>query len=78
VNNNLNDKTIAKALGLIIRKEREELKLSQEDFAELTGHHRTYIGMLERGERSPNVITLQLIAKALSMKASDLLRDAGY
>lgn len=78
MNNNLNDKTIAKALGLVIRKERENLKLSQEDFAELTGHHRTYVGMLERGERSPNVVTLQLIAEALKMNASDLLREAGY
>ena len=52
--------------------------LSQEKFAELTEHHRTYIGFLERGERSPNVATLQRVATALKMKASDLLREAGY
>lgn len=58
--------------------QREALGLSQEQFAELTGHHRTYIGFLERGERSPNVSTLQRVAEALELNASDLLQEAGY
>jgi len=65
-------------LGRVIRRKREGLGLSQEKFAELTEHHRTYIGFLERGERSPNVDTLQRVAAALGVKASDLLREAGY
>jgi ribosome-binding protein aMBF1 (putative translation factor) len=69
---------IARDLGHIVRCKREQLGLSQEKFAELTEHHRTYIGFLERGERSPNVATLHRVAKALKMKASDLLREAGY
>ena len=48
------------------------------NFAELTGHHRTYIGFLERGERSPNIETVQRVAQALGLNASDLLREAGY
>ena len=54
-------------LGRVIRRKREELDLSQEKFSELTGHHRTYIGFLERGERSPNVVTLQRVAHALNL-----------
>ncbi len=69
---------IARDLGRVIRRKREALGLSQEKFAELTEHHRTYIGFLERGERSPNVNTLQRVAKALGLSASDLLREAGY
>ncbi|MEI8285393.1 MAG: helix-turn-helix transcriptional regulator [bacterium] len=69
---------IARDLGRVTRRKREALGLSQEKFAELTEHHRTYIGFLERGERSPNVNTLQRVAKALGVKASDLLREAGY
>jgi len=65
-------------VGKAVRRKREELGLSQEDFAELTGHHRTYIGFLERGERSPNIHTLNRVAEALQMKVSDLLREAGY
>ena len=52
--------------------------LSQEKFAELSDHHRTYIGLFERGERSPNVETLHRVAAALGVKASELLREAGY
>lgn len=73
-----NSKEIARKLGRVVRAYREARGLSQEDFAELTGHHRTYIGFLERGERSPNVETVHRIARALEMKASDLLREAGY
>lgn len=62
----------------MVRRLREERGLSQEDFAELTGHHRTYIGFLERGERSPNIETVHRVAQALGLNASDLLRDAGY
>jgi transcriptional regulator with XRE-family HTH domain len=69
---------IARDLGRVIRRKREAMGLSQEKFAELTEHHRTYIGFLERGERSPNVNTLQPVAKALGMKLSELLREAGY
>jgi len=69
---------IARDLGHVIRRKREGLGLSQEKFAELTEHHRTYIGFLERGERSPNVNTLHRVAKALGISASDLLREAGY
>lgn len=66
------------AVGAIARNKREKLEISQEKFAELTGHHRTYIGLFERGERSPNVNTLDRIAKALKTTASELLREAGY
>ncbi|XHR27476.1 MAG: helix-turn-helix domain-containing protein [Chthoniobacteraceae bacterium] len=73
-----NSHEIARSLGRVIRRAREEKGLSQEDFAELTGHHRTYIGFLERGERSPNVETVQRIARTLGLNASDLLKEAGY
>jgi transcriptional regulator with XRE-family HTH domain len=69
---------IACELGRVVRRRRESLGLSQEKFAELSDHHRTYIGLFERGERSPNVETLHRVAAALGVKASDLLREAGY
>lgn len=69
---------IAREVGRVVRRKREALGLSQEKFAELSDHHRTYIGLFERGERSPNVETLHRIAAALGVKASDLLWEAGY
>ena len=69
---------ISKKLGGVIRAKRLEIGMSQEKFAESSGHHRTYIGFLERGERCPNIATLERIAQALGSNISDLLREAGY
>lgn len=46
------DKNILKAFGNQVRRERKKLQLSQEDFASLAGIHRTYIGVVERGEKN--------------------------
>lgn len=65
-------------VGLTIKALRTELGVSQEKFSELTGHHRTYIGFLERGERTPNIYTLLKVAQALNIELSELLKKAGY
>lgn len=70
-------KNLAKLLGRTIRALREKRGVSQEQFAEMTGHHRTYIGFLERGERTPNIVTLTRVAMALELKTSALLKMAG-
>jgi transcriptional regulator with XRE-family HTH domain len=70
-------KSVSRVLGAVIRSLREKRGVSQEQFAEMTGHHRTYIGVLERGERTPNVVTLKRVATALEMKTSELLQKAG-
>lgn len=43
---------IAKSVGQRIRNYRVKLELSQEKLAELSGVHPTYIGQLERGEKT--------------------------
>lgn len=64
---------LLKQLGLSIKLERVRKGLSQEDLAELSGLHRTYIGMVERAERNISVINLVLIAKALNVSIDTLL-----
>jgi transcriptional regulator with XRE-family HTH domain len=59
--------------GNRIREERLKRKLSQEDFAELTGFHRTYIGMVERAERNVTLLNVEKFAKALNISLKDLL-----
>ncbi|VTU07244.1 anaerobic benzoate catabolism transcriptional regulator [Actinobacillus porcinus] len=64
---------LLKQLGLSIKLERVRKGLSQEDLAELSGLHRTYIGMVERAERNISVLNLVLIAKALDTSIDTLL-----
>jgi transcriptional regulator with XRE-family HTH domain len=56
-----------------IKKERLKRNLSQENFAELIGFHRTYVGMLERAERSITLTNLEKIANALNIQPKSLL-----
>jgi len=57
-----------------VRKRRMELNLSQEELAELAGVHRTYVGMLERGEKNVTIYNIERIAKALKLEPAMLLK----
>lgn len=46
------------AIGNRIQKARKAKGLSQEALAELLDVSRNYVGMIERGERNPSVLTL--------------------
>lgn len=59
--------------GKRVRRLRKELGLSQEQFADRVGIHRTYIGGIERGERNPTLSTIYRIAQGLKIEASRLL-----
>ena len=58
--------------GKRIRTLRTERSLSQEKLAELTGFHRTYIGMIERGERNISLSNIGVFAAAFEMSVSEL------
>lgn len=57
-----------------LRKFRRDKELSQEKLAAMSGFHRNYIGMLERKENSPSLITLSKIAVALGVKLEKLFK----
>ena len=65
---------LIEAFGKRIRQLRTERNLSQEQLAELTGFHRTYIGMVERGERNISLANIGVFAKVFGMTVSDLLK----
>ena len=69
-------KMLLKQLGLSIKLARVRKELSQEELAELAGLHRTYIGMVERAERSITVINLVQIAKALDISLDKLFDNS--
>ena len=62
--------------GRAIRREREKLDLSQEDFAEKANVHRTYVSSIELGKVSVGIEVANELAIALRMRLSDLVRLA--
>ncbi len=60
--------------GKRVRDERLQRGLSQEELAEKAELHRTYIGMIERGEKNITLINIQKIAKALVITVDELLK----
>lgn len=64
---------IAISFGKRVRDERARKGLSQEQLAELAHVHRTYIGMVERGEKNITLGNIAKIAKALKLPVSELL-----
>jgi len=66
------DKSILKFFGKKIRTIRLEQKLSQEELAYKAGLHRTYIGMIERGEKNISLLNIEKVAKALGVKIQEL------
>jgi len=47
-------------------------KMSQEELADKCGLHRTYLGAIERGEKSPTLNTVYKIAKGLNININQL------
>jgi len=75
-----NPKALAKdslgpAFGGVLRRLRQERGLSQEGLGFESGYHRTYIGLLERGLKSPSLQTIFNLANALKITPSALIRQ---
>lgn len=68
------DEDIVKNFGERIRALRLQQGWSQELLAEKTGFHRTYIGMIERGERNLSLRNIETFAKTFEISVSELLK----
>lgn len=67
--------TINELFGKRVAELRKKKHLSQEALADLCGIHRTYIGTIERGEKSPTLNMVEKIAKGLDVSIKDLFYD---
>lgn len=66
---------ILQRFGARVRELRKKKRLSQEEFADLCGLDRSYVGGIERGERNVALRNIEHIARALGMSVSELLKD---
>ena len=73
----MTDQLLIEEFGKRIRQLRTQRKLSQEELSFQTGFHRTYIGMLERGERNISLSNIGVFAKFFEMSVSELLDFGG-
>lgn len=64
------------AFGAVVRRLRLERQMSQWELSERAGVHRNTPGLIERGERSPALETINAIAGALGLQGSELMRLA--
>lgn len=62
-----------KLLGANIRAYRHRMGLTQEQLADISDLHRTYIGAIERGDRNVSLNNIVCIAKALKVEPYMLL-----
>ncbi len=68
---------LQRTVGTNLRAYRQARNLSQEDFADSIGVHRTYMGGVERGERNLTLRSLERIAEKLDLDPLELLRQPG-
>jgi len=63
------------AFGRVLRAIRLSRSLSQDDLGAKSGYHRTYIGQLERGEKSPSLRTIFNLASTLEVTPAAIVRE---
>jgi transcriptional regulator with XRE-family HTH domain len=65
---------ILKQFGKRIKDLRTTNKWSQQDLADVSGFHKNYIGMVERGERNISLRNIEVLANTFKTSMSDLLK----
>jgi DNA-binding XRE family transcriptional regulator len=62
--------------GLVVRRHRERLKFSQEEFAAFAEIYRTHYGNIERGKQNASMEYVLKISVALNIPLSKLFTEA--
>ena len=66
---------VAEAFGTTLRELRMARGFSQERLAEVTGFHRTYTSLLERGLRTPTLSAIVRLSDALGATPEYLVKE---
>ena len=70
--------TAKEIFAINIRRYRNKLGITQEELAERSGLHRTYIGSVERAERNISINNIERIAHGLNVSINILLDNSEY
>ena len=65
---------IKEKFGKRLREIRKNKGISQEKLSKRAGFDRTYVGKIERGERSPSLETIEKLADALEVEILELFK----
>lgn len=74
----MEDVSIIEVVANNVKIERIKKGYTQEKLAELSGLHRTYIGIVERAKKNLTVKNLGKIAQALEIEPTELLKRKNY
>ena len=62
--------------GAALRRLRLSARMSQEELGLEAGVQRNFVSLIERGQNQPTIGTISKLARALRMKASELVAEA--
>lgn len=65
-------------IGLNLKRLRQAQGWSQEELADRSGYHRTYISGIERGVRNPTATVLDQLAKTLEASPAELFETVRH
>ncbi len=65
---------LERLFGQILQEIRQQRGLSQEELGFESGYHRTYISLLERGQKNPSLKTIFQLAKALKITPTEIIQ----
>jgi transcriptional regulator with XRE-family HTH domain len=65
------------ALGARIKSLRQAASLTQEQVADRSGLHVTYVASVESGKRNPSFLSLKSLSKGIGIPMSELLDGLG-
>lgn len=67
--------TLAERFGTALAAARAARSMGQREFAKLIGVSHGLVSLYESGKRTPSLYMVERVAKKLSLKATDLLKE---
>ena len=68
----MEEESILLKFGRRVKELRLERNLTQQQLADISGLHKNYIGMVERGERNPSLVNIDILARSLKVDITAL------